>query len=76
VAKRLYKIAGDDGSSSSLSSCPTVLGEESDNVTVIVQGYELDGKTAGVLSIPAGETAVRIPRDVLVRAAGRLTHNG
>jgi len=75
MAKRLYKIAGDDGSSG-LNSCPTVLGEEGDNVTVIVQGYELDGETTGVLSIPVGETAVRIPRDVLVRAAGRLTQNG
>jgi len=52
MAKRLYKIA-DDGGDSSLISCPTVLGEEGDNLTVIVQGYELDGETTGVLSIQA-----------------------
>jgi len=49
MAKRLYKIADDVGSSG-LNSFPTVLGEEGDNVTVIVQGYELDGETTGVLN--------------------------
>jgi hypothetical protein len=75
MAKRLRKITDDDVSSG-LNSCPTVLGEEGDNVTVIVQGYELDGETTGVLRIPAGETAVGIPLDALVKAAGRLTQNG
>jgi hypothetical protein len=72
MAKHLYKIAGTPGSDG-INSCPTVLGEAGDGVNVIVQGYELDSETAGALGIPAGETAVRIPRSVLLDAAGRLT---
>jgi hypothetical protein len=68
---KLYKIAGSEGSSG-INSCPTVIGQEGDEVDAIVQGYELDAATRGALSIPAGETAVRIPRSILLAAAERL----
>jgi hypothetical protein len=68
---KLYKIAG-PGGSSGLNSCPTVIGEVGDDVNVIVQGYILDSETLDELGIPAGETAARIPRSILLAAAGKL----
>ena len=74
MAKHLYKIAG-TAASSGINSCPTVIGEAGDDVSVIVWGPGLDGETATALSRP-GETGVRIPRSVLLEAAAKLTENG
>jgi hypothetical protein len=41
-------------------------------VDVVVQGYPVLPAIAG-LSIPAGESLVRVPRSVLIEAAARLT---
>lgn len=45
-------------------SCPAV--HEADNGDFVVQGYRItDPDILGQLDLPAGESAVRIPRDLL-----------
>jgi hypothetical protein len=77
MAKRLYKIAGTPGSSG-INSSPTVIGEEGNDVDVIVWGPSLDGEAAARLSEtgPVHESGVRIPRSVLLEAAARLAGTG
>lgn len=69
--KRYRKLAGSDGSSG-LNTCPTVLDEEAFPTEALVQGYVISDAERERLAIPAGEDAVRIPKDVLLRAARRL----
>ena len=46
-------------------TCPTVFATA--RGTVLVQGYIVDAAASGV-AVPAGETLVEIPRDLLLRA--------
>jgi hypothetical protein len=72
MERRLRKIAGTDRSEG-INSCPTVL-ELGDDV--ILQGYELDAETRQELSIPDGENAVRMPKELYLRGARTLTEGG
>jgi hypothetical protein len=47
--------------------CPTVY--ETDRGTVVVQGYPVDPAAVG-LSVPAGESLVEIPAELLARVTG------
>ncbi|WP_218164591.1 hypothetical protein [Lentzea waywayandensis] len=40
---------------------------ETENGTIVVQGFDVDGDKAG-LNLPPGESAVEIPRYILERA--------
>ena len=51
------------------SSCPTVYG--TDRQSVVVQGYIVDGDSAGV-QVPDGERLVEIPVEVLLAAADQI----
>lgn len=51
--------------------CPSVFAEE-DGVDVVVQGYPVPAAVAGI-SVPVGESLVRVPQSVLIEAAARLT---
>jgi hypothetical protein len=73
MGKRLRKIAGTSGSDD-LNSCPTVLELGEDEV--VLQGYELDDETRRMLNIPAGENAVRMPKELYLRSARRLVEGG
>lgn len=68
--KRLWKIAGTPGSDG-LTSCPTVVGLGDDEVILV--GSKLDAATRRRLSIPEGEDAVVMPRELYLRGARRLT---
>lgn len=65
VATPLVLLAGACGA----GSCPTVYG--TDRETVVVQGYVVDGDSAGV-EVPDGERLVEIPAEVLLAAADRI----
>ena len=62
---RLSILAGLCGS----GTCPTVYG--TDRETVVVQGYVVDGDSAGV-EVPDGERLVEIPTEVLLAAADKI----
>jgi hypothetical protein len=47
--------------------CPAVY--ESENKTIVVQGFTVNPAKAG-MTLPPGEMMVEIPRDVLERALG------
>jgi hypothetical protein len=50
-------------------TCPTVY--ETDRGTYVVQGYVVtDAEALAALGLPAGESAVEIPRDLLAGLAG------
>jgi hypothetical protein len=51
-------------------SCPTIFLQDNDDV--LVQGYAAPDAYRQV-DVPEGEQLVRIPRSVLLAAAGRLT---
>ena len=51
-------------------SCPTVYAD-ADGQDLVVQGYFLEPAVAGV-TVPGGESLVRVPRSVLLEAATRL----
>ncbi len=53
------------GSGCGNGPCPTVY--ETDNDTIVVQGFTVDPQKAG-LQLPPGENAVEIPRYILERA--------
>lgn len=72
MGKRLYKIAGSDGSDG-INSCPTVMGIEDDGDNLVLQGYKLDADTRRALSIPDGEDAIVMPKYVFLRGARRVT---
>jgi hypothetical protein len=65
AATHLYLLAGQCGG----GSCPTVYG--TDRETVVVQGYVVDGDSAGV-EVPDGEHLVEIPTEILLAAADRV----
>jgi hypothetical protein len=65
AATRLRVLAGRCGA----GSCPTVYG--TDRETVVVQGYVVDGNSAGV-EVPDGEHLVEIPTEILLAAADRI----
>jgi hypothetical protein len=71
--KRLWKIAGTP-TSDGLNSCPTVIGFGDDEV--ILQGAKLDAETRRRLSIPDGEDAVVMPKDIYLRGARRVMGDG
>lgn len=50
--------------------CPAVF--ETENGTIVVQGFVVSAEQAGV-SFPPGEAAVEIPRDVLERVFASTT---
>jgi hypothetical protein len=54
-------------------TCPTVY--RRDSHSVVVQGYALTGKAAGV-DLPDGEHLVEIPVDVLLAAADKIRSQG
>jgi hypothetical protein len=60
---RLRKMAGcEDG-----QTCPAIWLEE-ETGDVVVQGYEVtDPAILAALGLPAGETAVRVPRETAAR---------
>jgi hypothetical protein len=74
MGKRLYKIAGSDGSDG-INSCPTVLGIVDDGDNLVLQGYKLDGDTRRALNIPDGEDAIVMPKHVFLRGARRVTED-
>ena len=51
--------------------CPAVYADD-DSADLVVQGYPLNDSVAGV-TVPSGESLVRIPRSVFIEAAARLT---
>jgi hypothetical protein len=51
-------------------SCPTIY--QSESGTLVVQGYTVSAGEAGI-ALPAGETLVEIPRDLLAEALRNLT---
>jgi hypothetical protein len=53
------------GSGCGNGPCPAVY--ETENKTIVVQGFSVDAASAG-LDLPPGENAVEIPRYVLERA--------
>ncbi|MFC5185671.1 hypothetical protein [Actinomadura harenae] len=53
------------GSGCGNGPCPAVY--ETDNKTIVVQGFVVDPAQAG-LDLPPGETAVEIPRYILEQA--------
>lgn len=55
------------GSGCGNGPCPAVY--ETENHTVVVQGFAVDAQVAG-LNLPPGENAVEIPRYILERALG------
>ncbi|MFI5895820.1 hypothetical protein ACIA5D_37560 [Actinoplanes sp. NPDC051513] len=50
-------------------TCPTVYG--TDRQTVVVQGYVVNGDSAGV-EVPEGERLVEIPTEILLAAADKI----
>ena len=56
------------GSGCGNGPCPAVY--ETENGTIVVQGFDVDGVKAG-LNLPPGESAVEIPRYILERAFNR-----
>ncbi|HET6482104.1 MAG TPA: hypothetical protein VFG35_19020 [Actinoplanes sp.] len=50
-------------------TCPTVY--RTDRETIVVQGYVVDGGSAGV-AVPDGERLVEIPTEVLLAAADKI----
>ena len=70
MAKRLWKIAGTDGSNG-INSCPTVIGFGENDV--ILQGPKIDTETRARLNIPEGEDAIVMPRELYLRGARNLT---
>lgn len=65
---RYTVIAGTSGCSG--GTCPTIYADTHREDEVLVQGYVIDQAEADALGIPAGETAVRIPRSLLNTARG------
>jgi hypothetical protein len=57
------------GTCDDIETCPKVFDAGED---VVVQGYDLDGETRRQLHLPAGEAAVRLPRQLILDAARRL----
>ncbi|WP_028648371.1 hypothetical protein [Nocardiopsis sp. CNT312] len=53
------------GSGCGNGPCPTVY--ETENKTIVVQGFSVDGERVGI-SLPPGENLVEIPRYILERA--------
>ena len=51
--------------------CPTVYVTD-EHEDLIVQGYDLGDPAVEKLAMPNGESAVRIPRDVILAAAERI----
>jgi hypothetical protein len=58
----------------SAGTCPTVYISDSGSPsgTVVVQGYTVSGKRAGI-DVPDGETLVEIPIELLTEAVRRLS---
>lgn len=61
---KLRKIGGSDCGN---GPCPAVY--ETENGTIVVQGFVVSAGSAGV-EFPPGEAAVEIPRDILERIFG------
>jgi hypothetical protein len=53
------------------SSCPTVY-LDADTGTLVVQGFDVSATQEGV-EVPAGESLVRVPVDLLVEAVRNLS---
>jgi hypothetical protein len=51
--------------------CPTVYATD-ENSDLIVQGYDLSGDTITQLDMPNGESAIRIPEELILEAAERI----
>lgn len=58
------KLTQIGGSGCGNGPCPAVY--ETDNGTIVVQGFHVDGDKVG-LNLPPGEGAVEIPRYILER---------
>jgi hypothetical protein len=65
---KLVKISGDADCKN--GNCPTVY--RTARGTLIVQGHAVDSEQTERLTIPAGESLVEIPLDVLLDAARAL----
>jgi hypothetical protein len=50
-----------------VSNCPTVYA--TDRGTLVIQGYALDPAATQQLTLPAGESAVEVPADLILEAA-------
>ncbi|WP_405849136.1 hypothetical protein [Streptomyces sp. NBC_01518] len=61
MGMKLRKIGG---SNCGNGPCPAVF--ETENGTVVVQGFTVSAENAGI-EFPPGEAAVEIPRDILER---------
>lgn len=66
---KLSKVSGDGECKN--GNCPTIY--RSDRGTLVIQGYTVDSADAEGLNLPAGESLVEIPLDVLQDAARALT---
>jgi hypothetical protein len=68
---RLRKLAKD--SNSPTGDCPALYVADGDSAVMVAQGKLLDDHTTGELEdLAANETAVRVPTETVLRAAGRL----
>jgi len=65
---KLVKVGGDGECKN--GNCPTIY--RTDRGTLVVQGYAVGPEQAEGLTIPAGESLVEIPLDVLQDAARAL----
>lgn len=59
-----YTVIANSGGCSG-GTCPTIYADTHREGEVLVQGYVLDADEAAALGVPAGETVVRIPLDLL-----------
>jgi hypothetical protein len=65
---KLTLVAGDDSCRN--GTCPTVFAIDEEPGEAVVQGYVVtDAETLAQLDLPPGETAVRVPRALLLDAA-------
>ncbi len=57
-----------------LRTCPRVYAEADEHGSIVVQGDHMSTDEIGALPLPIAphETAVRIPREILLRAAAEL----
>ncbi len=68
---RLVRISGDDSCNN--GTCPTVFAIDEGKGEAVVQGYTVtDAEALAQMSLPPGESAVRVPLRLLLEAAARL----
>ena len=67
--KIVRKLARGEGGCED-GDCPTVY--VTDRGTLVIQGYVLDPAATQQLTLPTGESAVEVPAELIVAAAGQV----